>query len=68
MSELQIDGRVAGYMCDVVESLTRLEALLVGVRWHMYRGEPLEMAMALFGTKKHFRELKGHLEMLEHVL
>lgn len=68
MSELPIDGSVADYMCDVVEAAARLNELLTGMRWRMRRGEPKEMALSIWRTKRQLRDLKVGLEMVEHCL
>ena len=63
-----VDSYVASKMCDIVESLTRLENAVTYLRVHLVCGETQKMNSGIYMGRKHARELRQHLDSLDAAL
>ena len=68
IEDTPVDSYVASKMCDIVELLTRLENAVMYLRSHLVCGETQKMNSGIYMSKKHARELRQHLDMLDNTL
>lgn len=63
-----VDSYVAAVMCDLVESLTRLEDSVSDMRVRLVRAEMLGLLSGVIEAKKYAREVRQQLDSLGRVV